>query len=546
LHLSLIQRRDILLNNIYGVDVDPQAVEVAQLSLYLKLLEDETIATSERYQMEFREALLPSLNNNVICGNSLIGWDILEGQLFELEEERKLNPMNFQNAFPQVMKSGGFDAIVGNPPYVRIQGFPRRQIDYFSKNYRSAVGNFDLYVSFVERAYSLLKQSGRFGQILPNKFFKTNYGEGLRKFISEQKALSEIVDFGANQVFNATTYTCLLFLSKDANETFRYAQSAANVDTLNSAIFVAKSIDSVGADAWSFADDKTSRLFDKLNQQSKRLLDLPAEMSRGSSSGDDKVFLIENGGVELEGEMLRTPIFASDFNRYAFNPSGKWQIIFPYVLDDDSYRLYTEEELENNFPKAYAYLKSNRERLEKRKQFKEWYGYSAPRNLLLHDDAQILVPLLANRGLFALIPDAVKGTLCLMASGGFSVTVSNACQLNPKYVLGLLNSRLIFWKLQQLSNLFRGGWITCTKQYFGQLPIRTINFSDPNEKAQHDRIVRLVEQQLIAKQQIMSSYTDRDRNLYERKGADLDREIDKLTYELYELTHEEIDFIESD
>jgi adenine-specific DNA-methyltransferase len=105
------------LNNIYGVDVDPQAVEVAQLSLYLKLLEDETTATARSHQLEFKETLLPPLNRNIICGNSLIENDIFEEPLFKKEEERQLRPMDFKSQFRNVFKDGGgFDAIVGNPP----------------------------------------------------------------------------------------------------------------------------------------------------------------------------------------------------------------------------------------------------------------------------------------------------------------------------------------------------------------------------------------------------------------------------------------------
>jgi adenine-specific DNA-methyltransferase len=160
LHLTLQKKREILLNNIYGVDIDAQAVEVSQLSLYLKLLQDETPGSARARQLEFQETILPSLNKNIVCGNSLIGRDILDGQLFAGDEERKLNPMDFEDAFPSIFKHGdraretasgdvfelegqvvpateeykitrkpaapkaksvGFDAIVGNPPYIRIQ-----------------------------------------------------------------------------------------------------------------------------------------------------------------------------------------------------------------------------------------------------------------------------------------------------------------------------------------------------------------------------------------------------------------------------------------
>lgn len=133
-----------------------------------------------------------------------------------------------------------------------------------------------------------------------------------------------------------------------------------------------------------------------------------------------------------------------------------------------------------------------------------------------------------------------------MASGGFSITLHDDCPLDAKYVLGLLNSRLIFWKLQHLSNIFRGGWITCTKQYFGELPIRTIEFSDKTDKARHDKMVKLVEQMIVAKPKCASARSDKDRTFYESMCAALDRQIDALVYELYGLTDVEIAIIESD
>src|SRR5690606_36576594 len=132
--LTLSQKQKILTNNIYGVDIDPQAVEVTQLSLYLKLLEDETTATANDTWVLFKEQLLPNLNKNIICGNSLIGTDILNDNLFGSDEERKLKPMDFENVFPEIMKDGGFDSIVGNPPYVGIHQFVSTT-NYFSNKY---------------------------------------------------------------------------------------------------------------------------------------------------------------------------------------------------------------------------------------------------------------------------------------------------------------------------------------------------------------------------------------------------------------------------
>jgi adenine-specific DNA-methyltransferase len=282
LHLSLQKKREILVNNLYGVDIDNQAVEVAQLSLYLKLLQDETPGSTRQYFLDFeQQALLPTLNKNIVCGNSLIGTDILSGELFEPVEERKLNPMNFADRFPEIIKHGGFDAIVGNPPYVRIQGFPRLQLDYFSNHFQSACGNFDLYVNFIEQGFRLLKTGGLFGQIVPNKFFKTDYGEGLRKFILENTALEKVVDFGASQVFDATTYTCLLFLIKKKHPKFNYALSEANPKSLSNSNFSEFSFDALTTNSWIFGDSGTNSILDKISHGTVRLLDLPVEIIHG-------------------------------------------------------------------------------------------------------------------------------------------------------------------------------------------------------------------------------------------------------------------------
>jgi hypothetical protein len=298
------------------------------------------------------------------------------------------------------------------------------------------------------------------------------------------------------------------------------------------------------AEAWTFENIEATSLLAKLGNRTTRLLDLPADMSRGSSTGDDEVFVFESGTLKIEKEVVREPLFASDFGRYRFAPAGKWKVIFPYVSENGDFRLYTEQELKRLFPRAYSYLHENQQALKRRKQFKEWFGYSAPRNLALHDQAQIAVPLLADGGLFASIPDQTRGQLCPMASGGFTITLSKQCQLKPEYVLGLLNSKLLFWRLQGMSNFFRGGWITCTKQYFGELPIRTINFSDKSDKAAHDRMVKLVEQMLEMHKKLAGARTPQEKTALERQIVATDTQIDRLVYDLYGLTEDEIKIVE--
>ena len=548
-HLTTKAKRRILRETIYGVDLDPQAVEVTQLSLYLKMLENENRATLAHESDLFGsdEALLPPLEHNIKCGNSLIASDFTDGMLPTEDSTAALNRVhafNWPVQFPTIMKAGGFDAVVGNPPYIRIQGFPQDQVSYFVRHYRAATGNYDVYVNFVERGLRLLGPNGRLGMILPNKFFRTDYGLGLRSCLSEAKAVARIVDFGAEQVFEATTYTCLLFLGREQTGTFDLAVSKAEAKALEAASFESRPAGTLDEAPWTFTHARETALLKKVKSVSKRLLDLPADMSRGSSSGDDEIYVVEAKGHGLEAGALRIPLFASDFGRYFLEPSPEWRIVFPYAIDDGVSRLMSSSELHRRFPKAFAHLQRHSAKLRERKQFREWFGYSAPRNLELHDRAHIAVPLLANKPVFALITNKVRGSLCPMASGGFTITLSSKCPLKPEFVLGLLNSKLLFWCLRQVSNVFRGGWITCTKQYFGELPIVSLDLSKSSNRARHDLLVELVGKLLIWVPKLRAAKSDAERQTLQNAVTATDQQIDALVYELYGLTPEEIALVE--
>ena len=145
------------------------------------------------------------------------------------EEALRVNVFDWAAEFPQAFADGGFDVIVGNPPYIRIQMLKEwapLEVEYYKRRYRAAgKGNYDIYVVFVEKGLSLLNERGRLGFILPNKFLATDYGQPLRETIAERQALSALVDFGHEQVFDqATTYTCLLFLSGSESSSFDFVR----------------------------------------------------------------------------------------------------------------------------------------------------------------------------------------------------------------------------------------------------------------------------------------------------------------------------------
>ncbi|MBC7628761.1 N-6 DNA methylase, partial [Ferruginibacter sp.] len=555
-NLTTALKKQILLNNIYGVDIDTQAVEVTKLSLLLKCMEGET-GSSINAEMRFGERVLPTLDSNIKSGNSLIDMDFYNGQIdFEPALEKKVKPFSWEQGFAAVFKQGGFDVVIGNPPYVKIQTMKeisKDSVNYYKFKYKSAeYGNYDLYVAFVEKGFSLLGKKGLLGFILPNKFFNTDYGRGLRGFINDEKALDKIVDFGSNQVFeNATTYCCLLFLNTIEKNTFNYLK--VNPDVLSAEHnFINLSKSEYSNDVWNFQGENENKILLKLNVQSVKLIDLPCEISRGSSTGNDSVFIVQENRdgtyttaagniINLEKQVLRKPIFATNYTRYNLRKDTNEYLIFPYRLDNKA-SIIDELELKNLYPLAYSYLKSQKLKLEERAQYQQWYSYSAPRSLLLHSKADILIPLLADKGLFTELPFN-KAQYTLMAGGGFSISIINE-NIDKHFLLGLLNSNLLFWVLKNISNVFRGGWITCTKQYFSQLPIKQIDFTNKSEKSLHDEIVQLVETMLQLQQQKQSSHLPNELQLLEQRIVYTDAAINKKVYALYGLTEDEVKLVE--
>jgi len=415
--LTTAEKKRILLANIYGVDIDAQAVETTKLSLLLKVLEGETSATIESQLSFLHERALPDLAANIKCGNSLIGPDFYDVQQLGLggldEEERyRINIFDWQTAFPHILgsevpeESRGFDAVIGNPPYIRIQNlkeFAPREVEFYKRRYVSASkGNYDIYVVFVERGLSLLNQAGRLGYILPSKFFATDYGASLRGLLAREKVVGEVIDFGHAQVFDrATTYTCLLFLDRACGGSASYLR--VQPSEVAAAALPAPRPAALTAGPWLFMSDATASLSERILVGSTPLLSLPASISRGSSTGDDGVFCLETKDgelrtragetVDIEAELVRRPLWATDFTRYEFRPRNEAVLIFPYRVSDDGYSIIPEAELHDCWPRTYAYLRSQKPRLEKRRQYKEWYGFSAPRNLHVHDRAQMVVPV---------------------------------------------------------------------------------------------------------------------------------------------------------
>ena len=219
--LTLHKKREILLNNIYGVDIDQQAVEVSQLSLYLKLLENETLGTTAAsLRAETGETVLPSLNRNIQCGNSLIEPDFYVGVQEEMalyenkkEEVREINSFDWQAGFPEIMRSGGFDAVIGNPPYGA--DFDEEEKEYIRRKYKTYKYRFDSYIYFIEKAITKVKNSGYVSYITPELWLNLENCEALRHYVAKNASLNTLRICGENVFADAVVNTVVFILCKE-------------------------------------------------------------------------------------------------------------------------------------------------------------------------------------------------------------------------------------------------------------------------------------------------------------------------------------------
>ncbi len=256
------------MNNIHGVDIDILAVEMTKLSLLLKVLEGESGQLSLGL-----ERALPDLGNNIQCGNSLIGENYFEGRLeVDAQERRLVNPFEWQRAFPQVFARGGFDAVIGNPPYVRQESLIYRK-DYLQQHYQVYAGTADMYAYFIEKGFSLLARGGQFSYIVANKWLRANYGQSLRIWL-KSKCIEEITDFGDLPVFEtATTYPCILRISNREPHHRPWVTVVKNLSFTSLKDYVSENGSELDQtkfqdSGWSLAGNKVQDILEKLSLQS--------------------------------------------------------------------------------------------------------------------------------------------------------------------------------------------------------------------------------------------------------------------------------------
>jgi Eco57I restriction-modification methylase/TaqI-like C-terminal specificity domain/N-6 DNA Methylase len=573
--LTTAEKKRILTEHIFGVDIDRQAVEVTKLSLLLAVLDDGETNDSGSKQLALlseraKERVLPNLDRNIKCGNSLIGPDYFTGQLLPDEAElRRVNAFDWQTAFPEAMKAGGFDCVIGNPPYIRVQTLQEwapLEVEIYKKLYAAAgSGSYDIYVVFVEKGLSLLSKHGRLGFILPHKFFNAKYGETLRELIAAGKHLAQVVHFGDQQVFaGASTYTCLMFLAKEgANEcqVTKVSDLAAWRRT-GAAISGVVEASEFGAAAWNFAVGRGAALLERLSHLPVKLEHVTSRIFQGIKTGADKIYIVEE--VErkdqrvkvysrekeaeywLEASLLHPLIKGGDSRRYSLSRTNRL-VLFPYEPKKHEFaELLSEPDLKSLYPLTWTYLVDNKQYLENRERGamrgSHWYAYSRNQAIEVMPLPKIITPDIALRSSFCL-DETGEAFFSGGVAGGYGVLVSP--EYSREYVLGLLNSRLLDWFNKQIATQMRGGYYSFESRFIRYLPILTPGLSDPALKQRHDQMIVLVNQNLDLHKRLAAAQDAGERERLQRLIDSTDRQTDALVYEFYELTPKEIAVVEA-
>ncbi len=575
-YLTIKEKKRILLNNIYGVDIDPQAVEVTKLSLLLKVLEGENKDVFERQQKLFRERALPDLDNNIKCGNSLLDYRQIGQVLLDEDTRRRVNPFDWKTEFPGVFSDGGFDTVIGNPPYVRVQTMKEwapLEVELYKTQYKAASkGNYDIYVCFVERSLSLLGPRGRLGFILPNKFFQAQYGAALRDEITKDRLLQHVVNFRDQQVFDGpTTYTCLLFLDRAGSGRVRYAEtykltaqgqelkSARDREEYQNENFGVGWMPQLpqGNSPWNLSvGGKKAELLSRLQSRWPTLKDVTIRVFSGGQTSADHIFILDliektstgtkvrsqKDGREyvLETACLRDLVKGGDMKRYFIRPSTR-VLLFPYAFEDGRAALLDQKTFEERYPRCWAYLLENKTSLVGRKGTADWYAYGFPKNLSEFDKPKIITPYLSMSAAYSY--DNNGGYYFpIGAAGGYGIQPKEG--LDPRYLLALLNSKLLDSLLKHMSTMFHGGWYSYQHQFLNPLPIRTVDPTKAIDKTLYERVLAHVDRLTALAPRLDQMPHSQERDLAVREYRALNEEIDKLVYELYGLTPDEVKLVE--
>lgn len=574
--LTIEGKRRLISNCIYAVDIDPEAVEVARMSLSLKVI--DSIDFHENYQDIgiYGNQILNNVGNNVKCGNTLVSYDIREEYPEINTNEVQLyrtNPFdwNSETGFSKIFTDkGGFDYIVGNPPYVEVRNY---NIEYpFMHRYikdkyeTTNNGKVDLSVAFIERAIGLLNNRGKLGFIIQKRFFKTEYGKKIREYITSNQLLSQVIDFETTDLFkDRITYIASLILEKSHPEIVSFIKISNQVEEIPAKL---ESIDPVETDSssftvipsnafdvnpWNFNDAELLSIKTRLLNRHGKFGDF-AKVKVGiqvlwdrayhlkvKSFNDDGTILCDShleNGIFIEIDACRPLLVNERFYPFCKDITDTY-VIFPYDVTAESNNSVGFSDFSLRFPLAGAYLTRNKDEIianvETYAGNDSWHHFTRVQN---HKAIypKVLIPMTANDTFAAVTQN--PNNYCDNANM-FFIDIPNKDENNLYAVASIINSALFSVCARSIANPQQNGYFKFNKQFIEPIPFPKVNYENNleliREIASLGKDIERIQNQFI-------SATPRQKNILRNTLNSLWIMLDAKVYELYQLSAAEVEF----
>ena len=561
--LTIPGRRFLIVRCLYGIDVDESAVEVTKMSLALKMLDGNCVTIWDTLGAN-GERILRDIAANVKFGNTLVK----QSDLSIGDRADALRAFDPESAFPAVFNthSRGFAVIVCNPPYVETKFFKKSQPDlhtYLFSHYSSYEGKADLAVMFIERCMELLSDNGKAGFIVQRRWFKTEYGEGIRKIINDGEMLESLVEFAATDIFpHRITYVAIMTLTKRHNKKIQYRVvegCGSDVKSLceHGAIVLANDggdfqyIDHPRGDMpWNFGTSRVMSIYDRLTRKLGRFDAFPGlAIKDGIQALWKKMYHLRDvefkGGeavgtngfgetVRIERDILRGVVYNHEFYPFKEIAPDAW-CVFPY--EDASAIAIGYRSLKLRFPLAYSYLEKNKSRIRgfvECRRGDKWHTFTREHNHALYNVDKIIVPMTA-RDVVASYSPGENGLYMDNANVWFvCVDGGGACLM--KAIAALMNSTVFSVLAKLKANPQSGGYFKFNKQFLAPVPfpselLKKDLRAQKKLSALSDKIHSIEERYVKANANL--------RGLITQQLATLWRELDEFSERLYGLTSDE-------
>jgi type I restriction-modification system DNA methylase subunit len=523
--LTTAEKKRILLNNIYGVDIDRQAVEVTKLSLLLKVLEGETEETLVKQLALWREPALPDLDKNVKCGNSLIGPEYLDERLMVDDEEmRRVNPFDWQAEFPEAMAAGGFDCVIGNPPWGAE--FSESEKDYLGSSYRLNSGKYESYIFFIERSSGLLRPQGTFGYIVPSYWVSRSQTEELRVHLCGDMTPNSFIILPEN-VFSGVKMDSCIIVAQQAPMASRTANTVAVSEVHASQLPECHQRGGLerlthDIDARKWLRHPRFRFNPRITESDARLI---LKMEKGSFPLNDIVEVSQ--GLTL----YRRSTLAKQYGKARADEIVSKRLFHSDHKKDDTFK---KELLGRDVARYDA--RWNRESWV---SYGPWLAHAVderffrgPRLVI----QKLRNPMLRQRLVAGYLDDDET-----YSAGVLLNVIPLDSSYSLLYVLGLLNSNLVNWWYRKTIVD-----VSIRVADLRQVPIPSLDFDDRKDAVRHDKMVALVERMLDLHKKLDGATIPADKRLYQRQIDATDKEIDELVYDLHGLNDDEISVVEGD